>query len=209
MRKQWMAAALCAGGALCSSAAMAHGPRGGGGGYPNVGNNTVDIFAVPSADVDFNPGDDSGDGWGLKGAFQVSRDVFLIGEYQSVEYDDENRTLDQYRLGAAFGRGASNGDGFFGDVQYVNFDLENADGQDGIAGHVGFAVPLSPQFRLFGEVGYIGTDDFDGPEFIGGATFQFTPNVGLYADYRATRLEDDNDNNVDLDDFRIGARLIF
>lgn len=224
MRKHWMAVAAvgCACGAFAGTAA-AHG-RGGGGYGPGPGygpSSTIDLYYVPSADIEYPDGDDDGDGFGGKAEFMVGRGVFLTGEYQHNTYDEQDRDLDQFRLGAAFGPGAGNGEGLYGRVQYVNYDLEPLRGaggvilvdpkeQDGIAGHVGFALPLSPQFRLFGEVGYLSLDDFDGPEFVGGAILQVAPNLGLYGDYRATRLDNsDSDDSVDLDDVRVGVRFTF
>ncbi|HKY90054.1 MAG TPA: hypothetical protein VJM11_03405 [Nevskiaceae bacterium] len=215
-----VAAVGCACGAF-AGAASAHGGRGGGRGPgPGYGPDhasTLDLYYVPSANIEFFDGDDDGDGFGGKAAFRISRGVFLTGEYQQNTYDEQDRDLDQFRLGMAFGPGAGNGEGLYGRVQYVNYDLERPEGslgpdpkeQDGIAGHVGFTLPLSPQFRLFGEVGYLSTDDFDGPEFVGGAILQVAPNLGIYGDYRATRLEDDSEDPVDLDDVRVGVRFTF
>lgn len=214
MRKHWMAvAAACCVCGTFAGAASAHGRGGGyGPGYgygPGPGSSNLDIYYVPSADIDFGDADDSGDGFGGKAAIALSHDVFLTGEYQRNTYDDEHRDLDQFRVGVAFGPGAGNGEGLYGRVQYLNYDLEAASKQDGIVGDIGFALPLSSQFKLFGEVGYASTDDFDGPEFVGGAVFQVTPTIGIYGDYRATHLEDDNHNKVDLDDARVGVRLTF
>jgi hypothetical protein len=206
-----VAAMGCACGAFAGTAA-AHGRGGyGPGPGPQYGDNNLDLYYVPSANIDFDPGEDDGDGFGGKAAFRVGRDVYLTGEYQRNTYDNEDRDLDQFRIGAAFGSGAGNGEGLYARVDYVNYDLELADEQDGIGGHVGFALPLSSTFRLFGEVGYLGLDDFSGPEFVGGAVLQVAPNIGIYGDYRATRLEaDDNDNvDIDLDDVRVGVRFTF
>ena len=211
MRKHWMAvaAACCVCGTFAGTASAQGRGGPGRGPDPGPGGSTVDLYYIPSGDVEFVNGDDDGDGFGGKAAFAISRDVFLTGEYQTNTYDEQDRDLDQYRLGAAFGSGAGNGAGFYVRAQYVHYDLELADEQDGIAGHVGFSAPLSSTFRLFGEVGYLGLDDLDGPEFVAGAVLQVAPNLGIYGDYRATRLEDDAENSIDFDDVRVGVRFTF
>ena len=174
------------------------------------GNNFVDGYFVIS-DIDAG-GSDDGDGFGVKGAGQVTDRIFFTGEYQSVEYDDSNADLDQFRLGAGFGPGmGSSGEGIYGRVEYVNVDLDSED-EDGLGGTVGYALPLNKQFRLHGEVGYLYLDDTDGPELLIGGTYRINQNFGIFADYRMSMLETDvgpGDQDVDIDDLRIGARFYF
>lgn len=172
------------------------------------GNNHVDGYLLMS-DIDLGPVDDDGIGAGVKGAFQVGDQVYLTGEFQSVEYDDFNADFDQIRLGAGFGPGmGGKGEGLYGRAEYVRFDLDNED-DDGIAGHIGYGVPLNPQFRLHGELGYLLLDETDGPELLIGGTYQIARNIGVFADYRMSFLEADGGGDVDIDDLRIGARFHF
>ena len=171
------------------------------------GNNYVDGYLLLS-DIDVGP-DDDGTGVGVKGAFQVADQVYLTGEFQTVEYDDFNADLDQIRLGAGFGPGmGAKNEGIYGRAEYVMFDFDDED-DDGIAGHVGYAVPLNPQFRVHGEVGYLLLDEVDGPEITLGGTYQVARNFGIFADYRMGFYEADGGGDVDLNDLRIGARFTF
>ena len=175
-----------------------------------TGNNYVDGYLLMS-DIDLGPVDDDGIGGGLKGGFQVGDQVYLTGEFQTVEYDDFNADFDQIRLGAGFGPGmGSKGEGLYGRAEYVRFDLDNED-DDGIAGHVGYGLPLNQQFRLHGELGYVLLDDVDGPELLVGGTYQVAPNIGIFADYRMSFLEVDGSGggDVDINDLRVGARFYF
>lgn len=173
-------------------------------------NNFVDGYFVPSSEIDFGPVDDDGDGFGVKGAFQVGNQLFLTGEYQSVDYDDTNVDLDQFRLGADLGPGAgASGKGLYGRAEYVNIDGDGGGDQDGIGGHVGFGLPLSQELRLHAEAGYLLLDDIDGPEFLVGATYRVAQNFGVFADYRVSCLDPDGGGDVDISDLRIGARFYF
>lgn len=173
------------------------------------GNNFVDGYLVLS-EIDTGAFDDDGSGFGLKGEFQVHDKLFLNAEYQTVDYDGD---VDQLRLGGAFGPGAgSKGEGLYGRVEYVSFDFGSGSGsdQDGVGGHVGYGLPLSNEFRLHGEAGYLVLDDLDGPELLVGATYQIAPNVALFGDYRASFLEVDNSGgDIDVNDLRLGARFLF
>ena len=149
---------------------------------------------------------------GIAGVFQVADQVFLTGEFQTVEYDDTNVDLDQIRLGAGFGPGMSpNNQGLYGRVEYVNFEFDPGKDDDGVAGAIGYGLPLNPQFRVHGEVGYLYMDDADGPELLIGATYRIAQNFGVFADYRISFLEFDGPGNgdVDVSDLRAGVRFTF
>lgn len=159
--------------------------------------------------------DDEGDGGGIKAQLDLGG-VFLTGEYQSVDYDDTEIELDQLRLGIALGPGAGNGGGFYGGAEFVRFAFDypgipesDEDDQDGFGGHIGYAIPLTDLVRLYGQAGYVKLDDIDGPEFLAGIAVELLPNLGLFADYRATDFEDDDDNELSFDDVRLGVRFTF
>ncbi len=159
--------------------------------------------------VDF---DDDGDGFGVKGALALSQDFYLTGEYQSAEFDDTEFEFDQFRAGGAIGPGAGDADGFFGAVEYVNIDFDDTspDGeQSGIAGHIGLAIKPAPAIKLYAKGGYVKLDDLDGPEFLVGANFDFAPNLGVFLDYRITQFEDEVEDEITLDDFRVGVLFRF
>ncbi|MGQ0618953.1 MAG: outer membrane beta-barrel protein [Panacagrimonas sp.] len=156
-----------------------------------------------------------GDGGGVKGAIELLPDLYLTGEYQSVEFDepiDSGLKLNQFRVGGGFGPGVGHGGGLYGRVEYVSIDDDDEDDEDeqaGIGGQVGFALPLSELLRLHAEVGYLSLDELEGPEFVGGVTVRLARNLGLFADYRFTELEFDDGEEISLEDFRIGARFYF
>lgn len=173
-------------------------------------NNFADGYFIPASEIDVGAFDDDGDGFGVKGGFQVSNRILLSGEYQSVDYDDSNAEIDQLRLGADFGPGAgANGKGLYGRAQYVSIDGDGGGDQDGIGGHAGFGLPLTEQLRLHAEGGYLLLDDLDGPEFLVGASYRFTQNLGAFADYRMSLLDVDGGGDFEVSDLRIGARFYF
>ena len=70
-------------------------------------------------------------------------------------------------------------------------------------------IAATEQLRFKGELGYLTLDDVDGLEYTLGASFDITPNIGLFADYRLTGLEDDNNNELDLTDVKLGVSMLF
>lgn len=173
------------------------------------GDNFIDGFYVPWIEADSGSFDDDGDGFGIKGAFRIADPIYLTGEFQRTELDDSNLDIDELRLGAAYGEGAgARGVGLYGRLQYVDLDLD-VDDDDGFAGHVGYALAVSPQWRLFGEAGYVLLSDIDGPELLAGTTYQFAPNIAGFADFRVGYFDVDGGSDLDLSQFRIGARFTF
>jgi hypothetical protein len=173
-----------------------------------TGNNYVDGYVALSS---LNPdpgGSEDGTGAGVKAAFQVADKIFLTGEFQSVDYDHIHDDFDQIRLGAGFGPGmGSKGEGLYGRVEYVDFDFGDSD--SGLGATAGYAIPLNPQFRVHGEVGYLLLDDVDGPELTIGGTYQVAQNLGIYADYRHDFLNVDGGGDIDIGDVRVGVRFLF
>ena len=183
------------------------------------GSSYIDGFAVVADTeteiVGLGRAEDEGNGRGIKAQLDLGG-VFLTGEYQSVDYDDTEIELDQARIGVELGPGAGNGGGIYGGAEYVNFAFdypgiadEDEEDQDGFGGHIGYAIPLSDLVRLYGQVGYVKLDDIDGPEFLGGIAVELLPNMGLFADYRATDFEDEEENELSFDDVRVGVRFTF
>ncbi len=173
------------------------------------GHSYVDGFFAVS-EIDVGPFDDDGTGFGLKGAFQVADQAFLSAEYQSIEYDDTDTEIDEIRLGGLIGPGAgSKNEGIYGQLEYVNLDFDGGDDQDGFGGHVGYSLPLSKEFRVYGQAGYLVLDDLDGPEILIGGTFQMASNIAIFADFRNSFLDVDGGGDVDLSTFRAGVRFLF
>ena len=174
------------------------------------GNNFIDGYGYYSDINPDGPGSDDGIGVGVKGGFQVADQVYLTGEFQTVEYDDSNSDFDQIRLGGGFGPGMGpNSEGLYGRVEYINWDFGHGNDDDGIGGAIGYGLPLNPQLRLHGEIGYAYLDDIDGPELTVGATYRMAQNLGLFADYRAGFYDTDGGPDVDIGDLRFGVRFTF
>ncbi len=176
----------------------------------------VDAYYIPRADLELSDAtgsaEDDGDGFGLKGRFLVSEQLFIAAEYQAVEYDDSNIELDQVRVGLGLGLPINTALRFVGQVEYVDVEVDtpgfSSEGEDGFGVHGGLEAVLSPQFSLHGSVGFLSLGDTDGPEFLIGARFHVAPNFSLFADYRASRFSDSG-TDLDLDDLRIGAGFHF
>lgn len=183
------------------------------------GNSYIDGYGILADSetelVGIGRADDEGDGAGAKAQLDLGG-LHITGEYQSVDYDDTEIELDQARIGIAIGPGAGNGGGFYGGAEYVNFSFDypgiaddEEEDQDGFGGHIGYAIPLAPIVRLYGQAGYVKLDDIDGPEFLAGISVALLPNLGVFADYRATDFEDEDENELSFDDVRLGVRFSF
>ena len=153
---------------------------------------------------------DDGDGFGVKGRALVADQVFLHGEYQSVEYDS-NLELDQLRAGLGLFSPLNASTNLVGKVEYINADLDAGPGSDdenGFGVHGGVEIGLSREISLVGTVGYVDIGDFNGPEFLIGGRLQPNPNISVFADYRVTQLSDSG-ADLDFDDLRLGVGFHF
>lgn len=173
----------------------------------------VNVYFIPSANVDFGSLSIDGDGFGLSGTMPLDLGglpLFVAGEYQKTNYDNDagDDELEQTRLGAGYQFRPI----FGAYVEYVEFK-DPSDSSDGWGIHGLFSHQQGP-FDLYGSVGYLAlTDDNsgdeDGLEFTLGASFNITPRFAAVADYRANKIEDDAGNEVTIGDFRVGARMNF
>lgn len=168
----------------------------------------VDLYYVNS-EIEIGGGDDDGGGFGIGGLFRVGDQAYLDAEYQSAETDDFDIEIDQLRFGiGVHSRAMEGGLTFYGQGEYASIEVEGED-ESGFGLHGGAILPLSPQFYLRGEIGYLTLDDFDGLEYTIGGAFDLSEQFGLFLDYRVTPLEDDNDNEVDFTDLKLGGRFLF
>lgn len=175
---------------------------------PSVGH--IDGYYIPNAEIEASAGpatfSDDGDGFGVKGRALVAEQIFINGEYQSVEYDG-NDELDQLRAGLGLLSPLNATTNLVGKVEYINID-DNVEDESGFGVHGGVEIGLSPEISLVGTVGYVDVDDFNGPEFLIGGRLQPNPNISVFADYRMTRLSDSG-VDLDLDDLRLGVGFHF
>jgi hypothetical protein len=171
---------------------------------------SIDAYSVPRADGRWPPAlalGDSGDGFGLRVLSRATDRLMVLGEYQRLAYGGD--ATQQLRVGA--GLAQPSGTGFF-----VTLDWHDLDRDDGIAlgvhGRVAGAVagPLS----MYGQLGYLGMNTasfhYDGFEFTLGLTWDLPEPWGVFADYRATLLDDrDGVERLHRDELRLGLRFRF
>ena len=190
---------------------------------------SIDVYYIPESDFEMQPDtvipldiDANGDGYGLKGQFQLGDLLFIHGEYQAVDYAEDDDTgvlkddLNTYRAGLGLFLGADTP--FYLKGEYIGVDLgdteddgENIDEDfNGYGAHAGVLGHLGEAFNIHGQVGYIDLDGNDGIEYLVGIGFQFFGSLGVFADYRVTDLElDEGGGDLSLTDFRAGARFVF
>ena len=179
----------------------------------------VDAYYIPSSKLDIdNVGDDSGDGFGVKGFVPLGpgQNFFLSGEYQSSNLDDSDFDIDQLRLGGGWQTPLATGTlGVYGEYVKIDLDGSKADG-GGVHGRLSF--PVAPAVNIYGQVGYLwltddDKDDIDGVEFLVGASVDFTPNIGAFLDFRQSNLKLDSgfgsDQDFTFQDVRVGVRVLF
>lgn len=177
--------------------------------------NHVDLYYTHS-DIDIAvPGlsvDDSGEGFGIRGAARIADPFFVYGEYQTTDYDDLDFELTFIRggLGAVLARHQNTE--MYAKTEFVNAELDfvgdSAD-DTGLGAHAGVAfTPMSP-LRLFAELGYLEIDGGDGLEWTVGGSFAFTPRFALLLDYRDTELDFQDGTELKPSDVQVGARYSF
>jgi opacity protein-like surface antigen len=188
--------------------------------------NAVDVYYISSgAEIGDGSGfslDGDGDGFGAKGAFAIADRWFLNAEYQSADNDfsimgvDGTIEVEQLRLGIGHSIPLNEQASFYvlGEFIRAELGLESADigvsesgSESGFGVHAGIQLNVTDAFGLNGRIGYVDIDG-DGLEYLIGASYKFTPQVGLFADYRVTELSADG-ADLDLDDLRVGARFSF
>lgn len=175
----------------------------------------LDAYYVPYADVDVGNNSSDGDGYGLHALVNVTPMIIVTGEYQQDTYDEPgDPELETYRAGGGIQsppdpRGRL---GVYG--EYAHLDREGGgDADDGFGVHVRAEYGFSEQLSAFGQIGYLRVDSDDdgskdGPEFLVGAAFAFTPQFGAFVDYRSTRLEpDEGQDDTKFNDVRVGLRV--
>ncbi len=187
--------------------------------------NHIDVFYVLDSKFELDDSVDSLEfssdgGFGIKGEFNFSDQAFLTAEYQTVDYDKAKLvglgsapvdvTFDDLRVGLGFHFSA--GSPIYAKIEMVKLEIEieGEKGDDnGFGAHLGVRDRLDNGLAYYAQVGYLDVGDVgDGFEFLVGGAFNFTPNVGLFVDYRHTQLEE-GEFEVTLGEARLGLRLSF
>ncbi|MFA5939998.1 MAG: outer membrane beta-barrel protein [Sinimarinibacterium sp.] len=178
--------------------------------------NQLDLYYVDAGVEVTVPGfgsfDEDGNGYGVKGMFAIADSIFLSGEYQTSNYDDSDTDFEQIRGGVGFAFAAEAPMTWFGLAEAIRIktdDGTDSDSDSGFGLHVGGRFDFSQAFSLGARVGYIDIDEADGVEWLVDAGLAISPGFGLFADYRLTSLEDEDNDEIEFDDLRLGVRLLF
>lgn len=192
----------------------------------------VGIAELEADDVEF----DDGDGFGAKGRFMVTPDIFLSAEYQNSEYDPFNAQttdvfgqvfnrrfeieVETFRVGGGVHFAESP---FFVMGEYIGFEAElsttGSEGDEEVVGedsdesgfgvHGGIDGQFNEMLGLHAQIGYIDVGDVgSGVEALIGASLSFNPGLGVFVDYRYSDLEEGN-SQTELTDVRVGLRVSF
>lgn len=178
-------------------------------------------YFVAEADADLSDSGNSleldGDGFGLFGSFNLSKTDSLYFEYSAVEYDsaeiagmsgkvdfDFVQVRAGYKSLIPLGQKLSLTPG----VEAVSFTLDGETADTGFGLHVALNYQIFDCWSTYAQVGYLSVDEADGPEVKIGTMYQASEKYSLFADYRASRFEDDG-ADLDVDDVRLGLAIHF
>ncbi len=189
--------------------------------------NKIGLIYIPSAEYEEDGLELDGDGFGVLGQFSVSSNNYITVEYSATEQDEQfsNATvtadIEQIRVGfgGTFPIGNPQLSGVFqAEFISIDFDYEiiqpgftetDNESESGLGGHAGLIYSPNPQVDLYGQIGYLSLDELDGPEFKVGVRIKTNEQFSVFANYRASRLEADFDQDVDVNDIRLGAAIHF
>lgn len=159
--------------------------------------------------------DDSGfsiDGDGFGGALRLgsSSGVFVPVRYESIELDDYDIDVSQFRAGLGYVFELAPSAALDLSVQYVRYDFDFAE-PDGWGGFAGVTGKIADNVSLFVRGGFFQIEEdgieADGTEFSGGASVDLS-GFGVFAEYEITEL-DDSESELQFDTLRIGVQLSF
>jgi opacity protein-like surface antigen len=173
---------------------------------------SIDGFFVPHARAHWPPAfsaDDRGNGGGVRVLSRATDWLMVLGEYQYLSYGDPDATTGQYRVGAGLALPSTSG--FYLTYDHLDLDAENA---IAFGLHGRLAGKLQDPVSLYASAGYLATDGssfyYDGFEFNLGLTWDLPEPWGMFADYRATLLDDrDSDARLHRQEYRVGIRFRF
>jgi opacity protein-like surface antigen len=195
---------------------------------PAPASSFVDLFYAPQAKLElhdpsapppFTDIDFDGHNYGLRTLVRLGSTFGLTGEISrgKIETDISGFSFDldteMARLGA--GLFAPNSSGVY--VEWINFktkdDTGDEDSTPGQGYHGRLAGDPSPNFHVYGDLGYVMLKDNSfktkGWELMAGAVYDVGSNVGLFADYRTNNLKDNTDATEKFSDLRFGLRASF
>jgi len=148
--------------------------------------------------------DFDGDGYGIRGAFELNENWFIPVSYGTLDFDF-GVDLDQLSAGIGYHDDLSNGTDFFVTLSYLRAEV-SASGftpveEDGFEATLGVRGMLTESVELTGSIGYADLGDgADGTTINAGALYSFSENFAL-------GLEVDFDEDVTI--YGVGARFYF
>ena len=177
----------------------------------------LDVYYVPSVQSKIGSGDvsDNGHGFGAKFTQPLFGPTFVVtGQFQRDNLDGGH--IDQYRIGGGV-QSSPDRARLLAYGEYVRDQLKSDSGGsgvlDGFGVHARVTWTILEPLDIYGEAGYVrltlDSHTFDGPEFTVGAVFNFTQQLGAFADYRITRTDTNGDDKARFYETRVGLRLNF
>ena len=171
----------------------------------------VGLNMAPSAKVDFDGTDDTGNGFGFYG--EVGGDtLFVFADYQlsSVDFSDIDVDYKETRVGGGL-RSASEKTTLIVRVESykgeIDSDLGSGD-DSGLGIHAGGDLAITNTVGIYGDFGFLSLDDTDGTELRLGVRSSLTENSEVYAGYRQLSL-DDSGVELDVSDIKLGINVLF
>lgn len=135
--------------------------------------------AYLNSKLDAGPLDIDGDGLGLSGSYLITDTVFVIGEYNSYDY---NRGIDatSYSLGVGMRYGLKRELDLVGDISWVHAELDRPllpdIDENGFGLGIGLRSRVHDAIEVQAGIRYIDLDDSDTFLTLNGR-YYFTPNV--------------------------------
>ena len=173
---------------------------------------SIDGFYVPQASLRW-PGtpaaDDDGDGLGVRVLSRATEHLMVLAELDSLRFDRSDYTVGQYRVGAGLALPSTTG--VFLTYDHLDLDRESA---FAFGAHLRVAGRVAAPLTLYGTAGYLmsrGSSFYeDGFELGAGAAYDLPEPWGVFADYRATLLDDrDTADKLHRGEWRVGVRFRF
>ncbi len=179
----------------------------------------IDGYYIPDSTLEFE-GDtasvesDDGDGFGVKLGGMLGESLFISGEYQSSDYEFQNAsaTAETTRLGLGYHFGLPVyllGEYVRNELSGEILGLDGSGDEDGYAAHVGVKFDIIDMLTLDARAGYLDVGDSDGFEYVVGLGLNLDRHFGLFADYRVSELENDDNVKGTIEDVRAGLRFRF
>jgi hypothetical protein len=146
----------------------------------------------------------TGNGFGVNVSGQVMDHVFVYGEYQKTSIDSEDANF--VRAGGGYFVTGSEQVDVAGSVEFVQHKF--GESLNGYGLHGSAIVHALPQLDIYGDVGYVDVDKFDGPEYRIGAAYKFAPQFSGFVSFRRTDLGGDP-GDLRYNDVQAGVRYYF